>query len=96
MKKDTTYPEKSRTLSEMIKTVENLLSEKGNDYGKTYLKVAAMLSVKPQYSILVRILEKCARCDNLLRRDNSEVPLRENFLDIAAYAILAAFESERL
>ncbi len=83
-----------RTIKEVLDIVEQTLEHKGNTYGPTYRKVATMLSVQPQYSILVRMLEKIARCHNLLKQNGGLAHLREEFIDIACYAVLAAFESE--
>lgn len=83
-----------RSVNDIIEVVKETLTAKGDAYGPTYHRVATMLSVRPQYSILVRILEKCARCHNLLRKDGGMAHLREEMIDIACYAILAAFESE--
>lgn len=83
-----------RTIEEVIIRVRETLTSKGGQYGTTYKRVATMLSVQPQFSILVRILEKCARCHNLLKKSGNEEHLREEFIDIACYAVLAAFESD--
>ena len=85
-----------RTHQDALDAVKNLLSDKGLLYGKTYQRVATALSVPPQYSILVRMMEKMFRVDNLLKgvKPVNQAHLREEFLDIAVYAILAAFESE--
>lgn len=87
-----------RTLNEAFDRMKELMEEKGEAYGPTYRRTAAALGVAPQYSILVRIVEKAMRCDNILRHsdlaDVSANPaLVEEFLDIAVYAVLAAFES---
>jgi hypothetical protein len=83
-----------RTHQEVIDHVADTLARKGAEYGgPTYRRVATMLSVKPQFSILVRILEKCSRAHNLMMKSGNEIHLREEFIDIACYAILAAFES---
>lgn len=86
-----------RKIEDAIDKVREILTLKGGIYGPTYHKVASMLSVCPQYSILVRILEKSARIDNLLKQPTSQMleQLQEEFIDIAAYAILAAYESSR-
>lgn len=83
-----------RSLEDIINRVRQTLTDKGNQYGPTYRRVATMLSVQPQYSVLVRILEKCARAHNLMRQAGGLAHLQEEFIDIACYAILAAFESE--
>lgn len=84
-----------RTHQDALDAVKNLMTDKAQLYGKTYQRVATALSVPPQYSILVRIQEKIFRVDNLLKQGQpNQAHLREEFLDIAVYAILAAFESE--
>ena len=86
-----------RSIEEVISLVRDTLTNKGNIYGPTYRRVATMLSVRPQYSIMVRILEKIARAHNMMNTGPVDLDhLREEFIDIACYAILAAFESENL
>lgn len=83
-----------RTIGNVIDKVKETLEQKENIYGPTYHRVAVMLSVKPQYSILVRILEKAARAHNIIEGNKFDAAhLQEEFIDIACYAILAAFES---
>lgn len=82
-----------RQIKEIITKIEETLTQKGNTYGTTYRKVATMLSVQPQYSIMVRMLEKIARIHNMLRTGTGTAEhLQEEFIDISCYAILAAFE----
>ena len=88
-----------RTIDDALALVKSTLTEKGQGYGPTYRRVAQALGVKPQYSILVRILEKALRIDNILKFDNTETTnkvLAEEFKDIAGYAILGLFESSPL
>ena len=84
-----------RTLNEAIDTIKQELTLKGNMYGKTYLKVAQAMSVPPQHSILVRMFEKMFRVkwmiDNGMKDSKA---IASEFKEIAAYAILAMFESE--
>jgi len=86
-----------RRLIEAVDLVYDTLEKKDAIYGQTYRKVGAALGVEPQYSILVRMLEKCIRLNNLLcyggGRDSKDVA--EEFLDIAVYAVLGLFESSQ-
>lgn len=82
-----------KTIEEVLDKIKETLEQKGNTYGPTYRRVAAMLNVRPQYSILVRILEKVARVHNMLNVGQVDFDLlQEELIDIACYAVLAAFE----
>ena len=83
-----------RTLAEAINLVNTTLKRKGDAYGTTYRRVGLALSVPPQYSILVRMLEKVMRLDNLLKTGPiHKVAIAEEFLDLACYAVLGLLES---
>ena len=84
-----------RKLSDTVDYLQQVMSVKGNQYGPTYRKVALALSCPVQHSISVRMLEKLLRIDNLLKLPAVDMAhIREEFLDIAVYACLGAFESE--
>ena len=83
-----------RTIEDVLTKIKETLEVKGTIYGPTYRRVASMLNVRPQYSILVRILEKTARIHNLLNSGGDTSHICEEFIDIACYAVLAAYESE--
>lgn len=81
------------TVEETLEIIKDTLKQKGTIYGSTYRRVATMLNVKPQYSIMVRILEKIARAYNILNSGEIDFDaLKDQFIDIAGYAVLAAFE----
>ncbi len=88
-----------RTIDDALDLLRETLIERGQGYGTTYRQVGLALRVKPQYSILVRIVEKALRLDNLLKFDNTtttDKAIAAEFLDIAGYAILGLFESSRV
>jgi hypothetical protein len=83
-----------RKMDDILGKIQAMLTSKGNTYGRTYHKVGLALGCPPQHSILVRMMEKMLRVNNILNRPCPDMAhVQEEFLDIAAYAALGAFES---
>jgi hypothetical protein len=83
-----------RKIEDVVEHVEDTLLAKNDSYSFANRKVALALSIAPQYSIIVRLMEKVVRIDNILKGPSPDMEkIQEEFIDIAGYGILGAFES---
>lgn len=76
---------------EVLNEMLELHRRKNADYGDSYLLAARILHQPPSLVILSRIIDKVARAANLHRQPPqvAEESLRDTFMDIAVYAVLA-------
>ena len=83
-----------KNLADVLDHIYEVLTTKNSTYGFANRKVGLALSRSPLDSLVVRLMEKVIRIDNILKGPLPDMnQVQEEFLDIAGYGVIGGFEA---